>query len=63
MDVIDSDWRTEKSHMQHAIAFKVFGETNEKLRLYADMLDLRRVLIRDEYEDMALLLTKVTTAS
>ena len=49
--------------MQHAIAFKVYGETNEKLRLYADMLDLRRVLIRDEYEDMALLLTKVTTAS
>ena len=45
MDVIDSDWRTEKSHMQHAIAFKVFGETNEKLRLYADMLDFARKMI------------------
>jgi len=52
VDVID--WRTEKSQIQHAIAFKVFGETNEKLRPYADMLDLRRVLDREEYADMAL---------
>ena len=61
VDVID--WMTERSHMQHAIAFKVFGETSEKLRLYADMLDLRRVLIRDEYEDMALMLTKLGSAT
>ena len=47
-DVID--WMTEKSHLQHAIAYKVFGETSEKLRPCADMLDLRRVLIRIEYE-------------
>ena len=61
VDVVD--WMTEKSHMQHAIAFKVFGETSEKLRLYADMLDLRRVLIRVEYEDMALMLTKLGSAT
>lgn len=57
VDVIN--WRTEKSQIQHAVAFKVFGETNEKLRLYADMLDLRRVLNRVEYADMAMMLTKL----
>ena len=56
-DVIN--WRTEKSQIQHAIAFKVFGETDERLRLYADMLDLRRVLNREEYADMAMMLTKL----
>ena len=56
-DVIN--WRTEKSQIQHAIAFKVFGETDERLRLYADMLDLRRVLNREEYADMAMMLTEL----
>ena len=61
VDVID--WMTEKSHLQHAIAYKVFGETSEKLRPCADMLDLRRVLIRVEYEDMAQMLAKLGSAT
>ena len=55
LDVID--WKTENGYLQNAMAFNVLGESNVELKPYADTLDLRCALIRDDYKDIALILS------